>query len=75
MRFGKDNLTLKQYNLEYAITTTFPHPSMSSNSFCPQVFGVFNMITYAVGAFYLYRDWKDSHPHTTLATSVLKRNP
>ncbi|MPC36321.1 hypothetical protein E2C01_029776 [Portunus trituberculatus] len=39
------------------------------------VFGVFNMLTYAVGSFYLYRDWKDSHPHTAFTGSVLKRNP
>ncbi|KAK4302637.1 hypothetical protein Pmani_025285 [Petrolisthes manimaculis] len=39
------------------------------------VFGVFNMITYAIGSFYLYRDWKDSHPHSSFSGSVLKRNP
>ncbi|XP_071520005.1 uncharacterized protein [Panulirus ornatus] len=39
------------------------------------VFGVFNMLTYAVGSFYLYRDWKDSHPHSSFSGSVLKRNP
>ncbi|KAG7174811.1 putative plasmolipin-like [Homarus americanus] len=39
------------------------------------VFGVFNMLTYAIGSFYLYRDWKDSHPHSSFSGSVLKGNP
>ncbi|KAK8737159.1 hypothetical protein OTU49_004819 [Cherax quadricarinatus] len=39
------------------------------------VFGVFNMLTYAVGSFYLYRDWKDSHPQSSFSGPVLKRNP
>ncbi|XP_064097837.1 CKLF-like MARVEL transmembrane domain-containing protein 4 isoform X2 [Macrobrachium rosenbergii] len=39
------------------------------------VFGVFNMLAYAIGSFYLYRDWKDSHPHSSFSGSVLKRNP
>ncbi|CAL4149341.1 unnamed protein product [Meganyctiphanes norvegica] len=39
------------------------------------VFGVFNCIVYTVGCFYLYRDWKDSHPTTTIVGGVLRRNP
>ncbi|KAF2351039.1 hypothetical protein FHG87_018207 [Trinorchestia longiramus] len=39
------------------------------------VFGVFNMLAYTVGSFYLYRDWKDSHPNSSFSGSVLKRNP
>lgn len=40
-----------------------------------QIFGIFNLIAYAIGSFYLYRDWKDSHPHSSFSGSVLKRNP
>nr|XP_027217354.1 uncharacterized protein LOC113809872 [Penaeus vannamei] len=39
------------------------------------IFGIFNLIAYAIGSFYLYRDWKDSHPHSSFSGSVLKRNP
>jgi len=39
------------------------------------VFGVFNCIVYTVGCFYLYRDWKDSHPAGTIVGDVLRRNP
>lgn len=39
------------------------------------VFGVFNMLAYAIGSFYLYRDWKDSHPSSSFSGPVLKRNP
>ncbi|XP_063605460.1 uncharacterized protein LOC134780590 isoform X1 [Penaeus indicus] len=39
------------------------------------IFGIFNLIAYGIGSFYLYRDWKDSHPHSSFSGSVLKRNP
>ncbi|XP_018014267.1 uncharacterized protein LOC108671276 isoform X2 [Hyalella azteca] len=39
------------------------------------VFGVFNMLAYTLGSFFLYRDWKDSHPNSSFSGSVLKRNP
>ncbi|XP_045110096.1 uncharacterized protein LOC123503979 isoform X5 [Portunus trituberculatus] len=58
-------------------TVTKPRPPRRLKPFylMSGVFGVFNMLTYAVGSFYLYRDWKDSHPHTAFTGSVLKRNP
>ncbi|KAK8737158.1 hypothetical protein OTU49_004819 [Cherax quadricarinatus] len=58
-------------------TVTKPRPPRRLKPFylLSGVFGVFNMLTYAVGSFYLYRDWKDSHPQSSFSGPVLKRNP
>lgn len=39
------------------------------------VFGIFNFLAYLAGSFFLYRDWKDSHPNSNLSDNVVKRNP
>ncbi|XP_076043155.1 plasmolipin-like isoform X2 [Oratosquilla oratoria] len=39
-------------------------------------FGIINMLVYAAGSFFLYRDWKDTHPTTSFSSgNVLRRNP
>ncbi|XP_068216249.1 CKLF-like MARVEL transmembrane domain-containing protein 4 [Palaemon carinicauda] len=63
--------------VQLIFTVTKPRPPHKLKPFyiLSGVFGVFNMLAYAIGSFYLYRDWKDSHPHSSFSGSVLKRNP
>ncbi|XP_018014266.1 uncharacterized protein LOC108671276 isoform X1 [Hyalella azteca] len=58
-------------------SVTKPRPPVRLQPFyiTAGVFGVFNMLAYTLGSFFLYRDWKDSHPNSSFSGSVLKRNP